>query len=200
MIIFGTRSITSVKRSGGFHCPVCEKSRVFDLKKISRWIHIYFIPVIPLGDQGSYVACRTCQGNFNPYAITEDPGAEQADLIARIDTALVHGLVILAMARPPVTDDVLEGIAALMKRAAGREVDLQKMNDILSLVRRQKLTMSGAMEPLAASLTGEAKVRMLNALLEQRPLSAEQRKLVEKAGQAMKMKKADIAATMSAAT
>jgi uncharacterized tellurite resistance protein B-like protein len=63
-IIFGTRGIRSTKQEGQFYCPQCDAQTNFKQKKVTRFFTLYFIPLIPLGNQGSYVECQSCRNTF----------------------------------------------------------------------------------------------------------------------------------------
>src|SRR5688572_15093262 len=65
IIIYGTYGITYSKgEPGQFHCPGCSASQQYRHRRVRRFFHIFFIPVIPLNLAGEYVECRTCKGTY----------------------------------------------------------------------------------------------------------------------------------------
>ena len=68
LIIFGLRVYFRTVGQGTFHCQRCGGDRPYRLRSGRRWIHLFFIPLIPLGKAGEYVQCtgavpataRTC--------------------------------------------------------------------------------------------------------------------------------------------
>lgn len=63
-IIFGTRGIRSTMQEGQFHCPQCDGQTRFKQKKVTQFFTLYFIPLIPLGNKGSYVECQSCRNTY----------------------------------------------------------------------------------------------------------------------------------------
>jgi hypothetical protein len=64
MIIFGARSMESVRSTGIFNCPRCGPSKPYQHKSVNRWFTLYFIPVIPMGSVGAYVQCAQCGATY----------------------------------------------------------------------------------------------------------------------------------------
>jgi hypothetical protein len=65
MIIFGHRAYTfGAGRGGEFHCPQCNTQRPYKLKKLQRFFHLYFIPIIPLTELQRWVECRLCKSKY----------------------------------------------------------------------------------------------------------------------------------------
>jgi uncharacterized tellurite resistance protein B-like protein len=63
-IIFGTRGIRSTVQEGQFYCPQCDGQTRFKQKKVTQFFTLYFIPLIPLGNKGTYVECQSCRNTF----------------------------------------------------------------------------------------------------------------------------------------
>ena len=183
MIIWGSRATNSTVSSGPFHCPRCGPEKTYDLIKVARWFTLYFIPIFPIGDDGRYIKCRMCAGTFAPSAIHYDPVAANAEFMAKVDTALVRGLLLLAMAAPPATDDVLADIADIMERSRGRMITLESMRGLMSDVEKQKLTMKTVVGPIASSLTSEGGSMLIRILAtDAQTMTPKQRALLEEAG------------------
>ena len=70
MIIFGTRSRESVRRTGIFNCPRCGNSKTYKHKNVNRWFTLYFIPVIPMGRIGSYIQCGQCGATYSEAVLS----------------------------------------------------------------------------------------------------------------------------------
>ncbi|MDG2440763.1 MAG: TerB family tellurite resistance protein [Crocinitomicaceae bacterium] len=63
-IIFGTRGVRSNVQEGQFYCPQCDGQTRFKQKKVTQFFTLYFIPLIPLGNKGTYVECQSCRNTF----------------------------------------------------------------------------------------------------------------------------------------
>lgn len=64
MIIFGWRSRARIVSSGSFICPRCGDKRWYSEISVRRWFTLFFIPLIPLDQLGSYIECRFCGSTY----------------------------------------------------------------------------------------------------------------------------------------
>lgn len=193
MIIWGSRGMKSVKASGPFHCPRCGPEKTYNLVHVNRWFTLYFIPLFPIGTAGSYTECQSCAGTFDANAVNYDPEVAHREFMAKLDTALVRSLLVLANASSPATDSDLMNIAALMQRTTGRELELERMHILLAEVQERKMTVKAILTPLLPSLNNGGKNLVLNALVEAAPaMDTQQRKIVEEAGLTLGFAKKDI--------
>ncbi|MFV8327698.1 zinc-ribbon domain-containing protein [Flavobacterium sp. ZS1P14] len=60
MIIFGTKTIPSVIKTGEFNCPNCQNKQNYTLKRFKKHFHIFFIPLIPTDNLGDGLECDYC--------------------------------------------------------------------------------------------------------------------------------------------
>ena len=98
-IIWGSRGITKTNSRGVFYCPECELDRPYADKSVRRWFTLFFIPIIPLNDLGSFIECQICQSTY-AHRVLRIPTTAQAQAIAEIaarrtlvGTALADGQV-----------------------------------------------------------------------------------------------------------
>ncbi len=64
LLIFGVRVYYRTIGQGTFYCQRCGGDRQYRLRAGWRFIHLFFIPLIPLGKVGEYVQCTTCRGKY----------------------------------------------------------------------------------------------------------------------------------------
>ncbi len=64
LLIFGVRVYYRTIGQGTFYCQRCGGDRQYRLRSGWRFIHLFFIPLIPLGKVGEYVQCTTCRGKY----------------------------------------------------------------------------------------------------------------------------------------
>lgn len=69
MIIFGTKSIPSVIKTGEFNCPNCQNKRNYTLKRFKKYFHIFFIPLIQTDNLGDGLECSNCFTNYVPGTV-----------------------------------------------------------------------------------------------------------------------------------
>jgi transcription elongation factor Elf1 len=67
IIIFGTRSVVRDEdRPGGGprQCPNCGHVALFKTRRARSFIHIFWIPLIPLGGGQAVLECGNCKARF----------------------------------------------------------------------------------------------------------------------------------------
>lgn len=69
MIIYGSKSYKKTKGTGVFHCPECQTEQLFKDKHRQRHLHLYFIPLIPIGKKEDYIKCSCCRQRFIPEVV-----------------------------------------------------------------------------------------------------------------------------------
>ena len=94
LLIFGLRVYFRTIGQGTFHCQRCGGDRPYRLKSGRRWIHVFFIPVIPLGKAGEYVQCTECGTRYSSDVLALPTMAQmQAALPAGMRAAAVAMLL-----------------------------------------------------------------------------------------------------------
>jgi tellurite resistance protein len=90
LLIFGIRVYFWTIGQGTFHCQRCGGDRPYKLKAGRRFIHLFFIPVIPLGKVGEYVQCTQCRARYRPDVLALPTMAQmQAALPAGMQAAAI---------------------------------------------------------------------------------------------------------------
>ncbi len=65
-LIVGFSSRTKASGIGELHCPTCQTTRPFVELRQSRWISLFFIPLIPLGSsRHGRIQCTVCGSEFD---------------------------------------------------------------------------------------------------------------------------------------
>ena len=85
LLIFGLRVYFRTIGQGTFHCQRCGGDRPYRLKSGRRWIHVFFIPIIPLGQVGEYVQCTECGTRYGSDVL-------QLPTMAQMQAALPAGM------------------------------------------------------------------------------------------------------------
>jgi WD40 repeat protein len=75
MIIFGWGVRRKAYDIGQRGCPHCQSYRPFQHVVASRWFSLFFIPLIPLGRVGEYLACTACGSQYPIQPPNEHSGA-----------------------------------------------------------------------------------------------------------------------------
>lgn len=64
LLVFGIQVYFRTLWEGVFFCPSCGGDRRGRRRLGRRWFTLFFLPLIPLGNIGEVVECRTCRSRF----------------------------------------------------------------------------------------------------------------------------------------
>lgn len=127
IFIFGTDYRFNTVGTGQFQCPVCGENTTYERQRGRRYVTIYFLPIIPFGDEKDIIRCTNCGARLNPKAAEEMPVKHDkprslADLINGLEPMLRYGRPV-EYALTDLTDAGLERERAigLVKDAIGTE-------------------------------------------------------------------------------
>lgn len=118
-IIWGWRAVKAVVASGLFFCPRCRSDGAYHHVHARRWFTLFFLPLIPLNDLGSYVECQRCKGTFDE-SVLRLPTAGQLAYLLELATRASVALVILAAG---VSDTALVRAAELLRERVSGGAD-----------------------------------------------------------------------------
>lgn len=69
ILFFGTRQRRSVRGTGAFRCPFCLEVRGYEHVEARTWIHVFWVPLVPLGGRHESVRCTVCGGEWAPAVL-----------------------------------------------------------------------------------------------------------------------------------
>lgn len=135
MIIWGTKAVTRKTDSGTFHCPNCGSPQFYERKTIQKHGHVYFIPLLPMGDTAEYVECQGCRETFRPEVLSFDPGQKEREFKSEFDRALKRLMVLMMMADGAVEEEEIATIMGIYESVAKRSLTRA---DVLREVKEAK--------------------------------------------------------------
>lgn len=120
MIIFGTKEVGRDDGGGRFVCPNCGPEE-YRLKKVRRYVTLYFVPVFPMGgEKGQYVECRRCKTAWSTDVLRGTPPAGGGDMRHRgVRLALLH--MVMADGTPDAAE--IEMARQSFRKVTGQDVD-----------------------------------------------------------------------------
>ncbi len=157
MIIFGSRTMTSSRGGGVFHCPRCSMQRNYDHKQLNRWFTLYFIPCIPMGSAGDYIECISCGGTYGSEVLSYDPAADRAETYE-----LIRRLVVLALVKAQRMGP--ENIAALrnaMQDLTGDFVTEEQIHDDARHAQQANVHLAEVFRSQGSDFNADGKVYLL---------------------------------------
>lgn len=115
LIVWGTKTVKRVLGSGSwFQCPRCQSSEPYRHCRVRRYGHLYWIPLIPLGEPVEYVECLTCQSTWKPEVLTIAP-PENHRTRGFLDAALLTVAIAAAAADKEVRGDDVDVILRVLE-------------------------------------------------------------------------------------
>ena len=153
MIIWGWTGRTSVISKHHFHCPQCSRMRTGTLMQIRTWLTIFFIPILPLVNQGRHVQCTQCGGTFGEEVLTLDPNKEQQDRLLK----MLRVMVMAALADRVVDDQERATINKQYSYLAGLPLGRQALDEEIQLAKASNNDLIGFIDQFAHELSDRGK-------------------------------------------
>lgn len=213
IIVYGSYGITYSKGPPGeFHCPCCSGTRGYRHRRVRRFFHVFFIPLIPLNLAGEYVECAGCKGTYKLEVLEAS-----RSLMSGMAAGMAHG-------QGPVLSEgqkAARRVLAMMTLADGRveEAEIAAMLEYLMFAENRQVARAEVLAELEAASRAPADVetycrQIMGFLNEQgrqdvlkaahRVASADghvdpsEQKLLERLGIALGMKPAQISSNLAA--
>lgn len=190
LIFYGTYPITSRGQEGTFHCPRCGEPRPFQVKKWTRFFHLYWIPLIPYS-WGAFVECQDCRATWEEKVLDYDPEAEQAEFRAGFEDAMLRAMIAMAETDGHVGEDEILAIAGIMTRLSGREHNPGQVRAALASVGGHSI--QSALRGVSESLNDNGKEMVIASLFwvaqAEGGVSAQEHARILEAGRALSMKR-----------
>ena len=93
MLIFGIRVLFQVLATGTFQCPTCRSTCTYEKRQGRRWGHLFWIPLLPLGDVGDpFVRCTRCRTDYVPQVLDLPTEAQLEDWLNQGARAFLSSL------------------------------------------------------------------------------------------------------------
>ncbi len=112
MQLLGSGTRTRTLGSGTFRCPRERSARRYELKAVRRWAQLSRLSVVPLGELGRYVECRSCGSTFDPGVLAHHGDAPVEDVLTRI---LRRATATLLPGTPLDADERREAVIVLQR-------------------------------------------------------------------------------------
>jgi uncharacterized tellurite resistance protein B-like protein len=135
IIIYGWYGITYSKGKGGsFHCPQCTAAQVYRHRRVRRFFHIFFIPLIPLTLAGEYVECGQCKGT---YKLDVLEGATPHGAVPESQRGVRRVLAMMMLADGKVEETEVQAIMRYLGQTERRPVAREEVIAELDAARRE---------------------------------------------------------------
>ncbi len=171
IIIYGTYGITYSKgEPGQFHCPQCAVTQAYRHRRVRRFFHIFFIPLIPLNLAGEYVECGQCKGTYKLEVLAMmkgiAAGTQQASQVLPLSEgqrAVRRILAMMLLADGRVEESELTAIIEFLRYAERRDVTRDEVLAEVEAARHQPADIETYCRQVMGFLNEQGKADVLKA-------------------------------------
>jgi len=162
MIIWGWREITSAISDNNFHCPRCSQIRSGSLSRVQKYFTVYFIPLLPVGAEGRYVACNSCAGTFGEEILNHNPEYDQRERLMK----MLRVLVMAALADGTVDNKEQAEIQKQYSALAGVALGQEALGQQIGLAKASGTDLNGLVKQFAHELSEKGKALVVKLSFE----------------------------------
>lgn len=171
IIVYGTYGITYTKGAPGqFHCPQCAVTQGYRHRRVRRFFHIFFIPLIPLNLAGEYVECGQCKGTYKLEVLEMMKGIADGTKQASQTLPLSEGqrgvrriLALMLLADGRVEESELAAIIEFLRYSERRDVTRDEVLAEIEAARREPADVEAYCRKLMGFLNEQGKADVLKA-------------------------------------
>ena len=175
-LFFGSRNVRRRLGEGEFDCPRCRARRRYELLRSQQHAHLYWVPLLKLGQPQEYVECQTCRGAFEP-GVLRGAAASDDDLRGAVATAVTSAFAALLRADEPSQRE-LALVGEALHAIEGHPSPGDQLRQRLLAARRDVAAAARGLAHVDPALTPQAREGVMSALLHvasaEAPLTAAQ--------------------------
>jgi tellurite resistance protein len=162
MIIFGTKSLTTTKGKGVFYCPQCRGEKGYRHRRVRRFFHLYWIPLIPLDLLGEFVECDDCRGTFKTE-VKDFDYKKAIEYEATFRKVVRRVMVLMMMADGVIDDKEVQTICKLYHRLTGGLVTESGVREEITAAELEGSSLTGYLREQLGSLNDKDKKAIIAA-------------------------------------
>jgi tellurite resistance protein len=211
IIIYGTYGITYSKgQPGEFYCPDCGHTATYRHRRVRRFFHIFWIPLIPLDLAGEFVECGACLGTYHlevldlSRMIQEAAAAGSSPSLPKHECAAdaaTRRILVLMMLADGVIDEAEVDMIVDILSTDDHEVTREEVLAEVELAKHELPDVEAYCRSAMGMLNDEGKERILTAAravaLADGNIDPSEQKLLERIGIALGMKPKHVADSLS---
>ncbi|MBA3460860.1 MAG: TerB family tellurite resistance protein [Deltaproteobacteria bacterium] len=206
IIIYGSYGITYTKgQPGQFHCPCCATTCAYRHRRVRRFFHIFFVPLIPLTLAGEYVECGQCKGTYKLDVLsiakalaagTAPPNVTESQRCVR------RVLAMMTLADGRVQDSEIDAITQFLAYAENRFVAREEVAAELEAAKREPVDIEQYCRQMMGFLNEQGRQDVLKAAqlvaAADGNVDLSEQKLLERIGIALGMRPAQVSTNLAA--
>ena len=164
MILFGkNKGVTSQISKGDFHCPTCDSSQNYNLKRVRRFVTLYQVPVIPLEQLGDYVECLSCRDTYKPKVLESTVDLSPKQFQAEYHAAIKEVMIRMLLSDGRNKSSEIEMLKNIYLKVTRKNIDSEELAQDIARVKNSTESMSKSLIRLQGNLNDEGKELVIQA-------------------------------------
>lgn len=167
MIIWGSRGRTSTVEEGRFHCPRCQGTQPYKLKRVQRWFTLYFIPLFPMGVLGEYAECGQCLTTWKTDVLTAPPPPDPTETVQEeLRRAMRRSMALVLLASGRDDPEGIDAGSRAFRKQVGMSMPDAELSREVKDLKEQKTDVSRYLANFGAHLSSQQKESLVVAACE----------------------------------
>ncbi len=163
IVFFGTRGVSSKLGEGRFHCPRCGTETPYVRRRVRQFFHLYYIPLVPLGERVELVECGVCRTTFDPAILGGAPVAAGGTFDYEFHRGLLRAMVALLPPGAAEQEEAVGGVRDLYRAETGIDLSAQEVKAVVRQTEEDPGRVDGELSDLAQRLDGARREQILRA-------------------------------------
>lgn len=186
LLIFGIQVYFRTLWEGEFFCPNCGGDRRCRRRLGRRWLTLFFIPVLPLGNVGQIAECRTCRSRYGTDVLSL-PTSQ--DMVATLQDGMRALVVAVLRASGDSTRTAVRqrGVDAIVGSGTDGYTVADLDGDVGALPDNLPDQLAGVAEQLPVEGRELFLAEGVRVALADGPLAGGERAVLERAGRALNL-------------
>ncbi|TXE12357.1 TerB family tellurite resistance protein [Algoriphagus aquimarinus] len=162
MIIYGTKGVTITTKKGQFLCPNCNRVNKYRHKKVKRFFHLYWVPIIPLNTEMEFVECSVCSATYETEVLDYKINFNDGGIQSIFEQAIQKAMIQILLADGEINTDELKMVHLIINRFSYNDISLADLDSVVRKLEVNQEPISKYLTAIAPLLNDREKEGILN--------------------------------------
>ncbi len=162
-LFFGSRAVRQRLAEGEFMCPRCRTIRPYRLVRAQNHAHLYWVPLIKLGQAQEYVECGGCRAKFDPRVLGRE-ALDEGELRGALARAALAAMVAVVRGPAPSQHE-RELIGAALDAVSGQRCEPETVTRLVDAESGDVALAAGQLAKIESTLSPRAREALMEAVL-----------------------------------
>ena len=162
-LFFGSRAVRQRLGEGEFTCPRCRTIRPYRLVRAQNHAHLYWVPLMKLGQPQDYVECGGCRAKFDPRVLGQG-ALDEGELRGALARAALAAMVAVARGPAPSQHE-RELMGAALGAVSGQRWEPEEVTRLVDGESGDVALAAAQLARIASTLSPRARESLMEAVL-----------------------------------